>query len=295
MAVQEVAFGAVTHVAHRPPSVPRVHHSRKKLIAFGNALSAALLKRFFDEEVSIIHVPSFYPAETCAALAQWLYTHPERAVYGQNAVDPKTGKTAYYDYLVDRVGEPRNKFIGKGMDDPEWRTYFAKGAELERQIDQVTHGLHPVRLLINRLRAVWPEGACNEMLHGQASPAGIGRITRPAQSGIDHPMERPHVDGPWPCQLHFSVNVYLEMPGAGGELETFQGPTLTAEQMRQVPVDHDFRESHPVSESIRPHVGDLVFINTRRPHAVSAFSQGTRVSFASFGKYDPGQPLRFYS
>jgi hypothetical protein len=35
--------------------------------------------------------------------------------------------------------------------------------------------------------------------------------------------------------------------------------------------------------------------NTRRPHAVVAFSSGRRVSYSCFMKHDPGQPLRFHS
>ena len=269
--------------------------SPKGLVATSGMLDASLLALLLNEQVSAIRVTGFYPADLCALLSDWLFNHKNRTVYGQNAVDPNTGKIEFKDYFVDRIGEPRNRLIGKPADTPEWEEYFRKGETLRIEIEQLTRYRHPIQMVIDMINRNWAHGAMREEIHGRPSPAGIGRVTRPARSDELHPMEDPHVDGPWPCALHLSMNIYFSLPEHGGELETFCGPTLSAEEMQKIRFDHKFRESHLESELVKPEVGDLIMINTRRPHAVMAFSEGPRVTYASFVMYDPERPLRFYS
>jgi hypothetical protein len=85
------------------------------------------------------------------------------------------------------------------------------------------------------------------------------------------------------------------VPGVGGALETFGGPSLTVDEMNAVTVDRNFREERSDSEFVKPAVGDLIIVNTRRPHAVTGFTFGKRVSISSFMMYDPEKPLRLYS
>lgn len=269
--------------------------SPRGLIACSQTLDTEVLNLLLNERVSVVCIHGFYPAELCEPFSDWLSGHSDRTVYGHNAIDPDSGKVQLRDYLVDRIGEPRNRLIGKAGDAPEWGEYFRKGEELRKEVEQLTRQQHPIQMLIDMLNQIWAHGAKRERIHGNDSPAGIGRVTRPARDGKSHPMEDPHVDGPWPCAVHLSANVYFSLPRHGGELETFCGPSLSAEEMRGIGFAHRFRETHPVSELLKPEVGDLVIINTRRPHAVVAFSSGRRVSYACFIKHDPGKPLRFYS
>ena len=285
------------HQLHKVFYEPRPHISRspKGLIATSTTLSEEILDLLFSGRVSAIRIPDFYPRHLCRRMERWLYNHPDRTVYGQNAVNPHTGEIEYHDYFVDRIGEPRNRLIGKPTDAPEWQTYFRKAEQIQTEIAELTQQQHPVQQLIDLLDRIWLCGARKEQIRGRVAAAGIGRVTRPAQAKAVYPLEHPHVDGPWPCEQHFGVNVYFSMPPRGGELEAFCGPTLSAEEMQKIPFNHDFRQTHRVSELVRPHIGDLIIVNTRRPHAVTPFSHGPRVSMSCFMMFDADRPLRFYS
>jgi hypothetical protein len=115
------------------------------------------------------------------------------------------------------------------------------------------------------------------------------------RSGHGYALETlPHVDGPWPCDQHFGINVFCSTPAIGGELEVFGGPTLLHNEIHQVSPKYDFRQDGRSSELIKPAPGDLIIVNTRRPHAVKGFSQGTRTSVSAFMMLT-ANGLRFYS
>jgi hypothetical protein len=246
--------------------------------------------------VSAIRVPSFYERENCDVLANWLLHHPDRALYGQNVSDPSAPDgVRYLDYHVDRIGFPRNLLIGKDSSSPEFNHYFQKRDAIIEGIRTATHYCHPIDRLLVIFNTIWPQGAMLEQIDGQSVFAGIGRITRPGSETLLSRL--PHVDGTWPYYLHFSANVYLAIPPEGGELEVFGGPTLSAAEVAALGSDHDFRSDrrYSTSQLIQPQVGDLILINTRRPHAVRTFTEGTRISLATFMGFDPEQPFKFYS
>ena len=81
----------------------------------------------------------------------------------------------------------------------------------------------------------------------------------------------------------------------GGELEVLKAPAFTHEEVTARPKDHDWSTEGEESIYIKPECGDLVLINTRRPHATKTFDSGSRVAVASFIGYNPGEPLQFWS
>lgn len=266
---------------------------RTNLTATTSQLTRQAIDLLLNEEVSALCIRGFYPKNLCRHLGKWILHHPDVQPYGQNAVDSMTGEMIYKNYHVNRVGSPRNLLIGKETGSPEYIEYFQKAREVTDAIRERTANRHPIDLLMWKLGHVMETAAERVLLDGKECCAGIGRITEP---GADLILERlPHVDGVWPCAQHFGVNVYLYVPNRGGELETFGGPTLTADEVAQTSGERNFREDYFSSEKIKPGVGDLIIVNTRRPHAVLGFPYGPRVSVSSFMMYDPGQPLRFYS
>lgn len=272
---------------------PWIGYSKNRLVVFSNTLQIESLNLLLNEQVSALCIKGFYPKDLSHVLARWIKHHPDRQVYGQNAIDPETGKVQYIDYHVDRVGPVRNALIGKPLNAPEWDDYLTEAAEKTTDIRRLTVNRHPIELLIKQLDSVWKFGAEKDQVNGNELCAGIGRVTRPGEKTLI--QTAPHVDGPWPCKLHFGVNVYLAIPNVGGELETFGGPTLTHDQMSAVTSNHDFRAEYGESEFVKPGVGDLIIVNTRRPHAVNGFPYGPRISMSAFMMYDKDKPLRFYS
>lgn len=67
------------------------------------------------------------------------------------------------------------------------------------------------------------------------------------------------------------------------------------EEVGKVASDKDFRKEGRRSFLLKPRVGELIIINTRRPHAVAAYEQGIRVSVACFIGYVQENPLKLYS
>lgn len=261
-------------------------------ILIAKDLSYQVLLKLFSGEVSAVRVPNYYQVELGHHLAEWIEHHPTRALYTHEIQDA-SGSVEYLYYYVDRVGYPRNRLVGKAFDDPEWELYFAQRDEIMNAMRATTGNKHPVDQLLSDLNSCWLDGARFESINGKELFAGIGRIT--VAEADTRLGEIPHVDGCWPYEAHFSANVYLRVPDIGGELEVWREPTLTFQQVVQLDPNFDWRDAQLKSWLVKPLEGDLIIINTRRPHAVRNFQHGSRVSVASFIGFDSGQPLKLYS
>eukprot|EP00946_MAST-07B_sp_MAST-7B-sp1_P001665 g1665.t1 len=156
----------------------------------------------------------------------------------------------------------------------------------------------PMDKLCLELDACWPGGAgtSHDETTGEPLLAGAGRIMHPRGS---HEPGFCHVDDIAVMKEFsgtFSANVYLQTPppGCGGELniwplnvqsrwEFYQHAAslsllLTQEQWAQ----DALRRVLPPPVSITPTEGELIFICAQRPHAVTGFDAGLRVSMQSF-------------
>jgi hypothetical protein len=60
-------------------------------------------------------------------------------------------------------------------------------------------------------------------------------------------------------------------------------------------VQKKFQSMLPKPREIKIKQGDLVLINTGRPHAVSGYSGGPRVSIQAFITYKKGKPLQIWA
>lgn len=261
-------------------------------ILTAKSLSYQTLLKLFSGEVSAVRVPNYYEVELGHHLADWIDCHPSRTLYTHDVQDD-SGKIEYLYYYVDRVGFPRNRLIGKTAHDPEWKLYFTQRDEIINGMRVATNNRHPIDRLLSDLNFYWSAGAEIETIEGKELFAGIGRIT--VAETNTRLGEIPHVDGCWPYEAHFSANVYLRVPSIGGELEVWQEPTLTFPQLIQLDPNFDWRDAQLKSWLIKPFEGELILINTRRPHAVRNFQHGSRVSVASFIGFDSGQALKLYS
>lgn len=261
-------------------------------ILTANYLSYEALLKLFSGEVSAVRVPNYYEVKLGHHLANWIEYHPSRTLYTHETQDA-SGNIEYHYFYVDRVGFPRNRLVGKTSKDLEWELYFAQRDEIVNGMRAVTGDRHPVDQLLSDLNLCWSDGAEFESIEGKNLFAGIGRVT--VAETNTRLGEIPHVDGCWPYEAHFSANIYLRVPAIGGELEVWQEPTLTYQEMVQLDPNIDWRDAGFKSQAIKPLEGDLILINTRRPHAVLNFQHGSRVSVASFIGFDSGQPLKLYS
>merc|ERR1719436_459860 len=90
----------------------------------------------------------------------------------------------------------------------------------------------------------------------------------------------------------FAANVYLDVPERGGELEIWDVEPLSCDAIVQLDQSKDIRSQLPTdSIKVRPVKGDLLLFNTRRPHAVCPFPNGTRTSMQTFIGCNDDKPL----
>lgn len=155
--------------------------------------------------------------------------------------------------------------------------------------------LSPMDKLRLELDELWSGGATIANLDDQKGFAGIIRIMKPETMypGIAGRRGICHVDGDM-TQLGFSSNIYLRVPATGGELAIWNIP-LNAKTSRnplyhlisrKIAFDPEIQEilhaRLPKPLVIKPKAGDLVIIDTSRPHSVFGFARGERISIQSF-------------
>ncbi|MCF8587204.1 2OG-Fe(II) oxygenase [Gordonia liuliyuniae] len=155
-----------------------------------------------------------------------------------------------------------------------------------------------VRLLLDE---TWPFGAT--LLESESRKFFAG-VVRYQQAGVDlephtDNVQRNLPDGGLGIRRQLSVNVYLDVPDVGGELEIWDS----------FPTEDDYRElsggrAWGVDRSIvgepavtvKPTVGEAIFIDPRRVHAVAPSADRPRVTIGLFiGVRADEQPLAVWS
>jgi hypothetical protein len=104
----------------------------------------------------------------------------------------------------------------------------------------------------------------------------------------------------------FSANVYLHVPPDGGELAVYNVRPKAIELVRNFSLikhlmnfdgeaQEFIRSKLPPPLVLRPEVGDLILIDTSRPHAVRGFKEGHRATLQCWMDYLAGSYIALYS
>ncbi|MFG1754065.1 2OG-Fe(II) oxygenase [Streptosporangium sandarakinum] len=104
----------------------------------------------------------------------------------------------------------------------------------------------------------------------------------------------------FPFIEQFGVNLYLEAPESGGELQIWD---LTLDRVRSRNIastsgtyGFDPERLPPPDVTIKPCAGDLVIVRSTRLHAVRETTEGRRVSISGFmGRGQDQDVLRLWS
>ena len=157
--------------------------------------------------------------------------------------------------------------------------------------------LSPMDRLRLELGEIWTDGVSIEPFERAPGFVGLVRIMRPDTvfEGKARRFGVCHVDSS-AATRQFSSNIYLHVPRKGGELriwnvsldrKTERNPIY--ELLKAAAFAPDVRECIaeflPEPLVIRPEAGDLVILDTSRPHAVAGFSAGHRVSIQAFFRF----------
>ncbi|WP_030608087.1 2OG-Fe(II)-dependent halogenase WelO5 family protein [Streptomyces sclerotialus] len=233
-----------------------------------------------------VHIPGFVHKESLASARAQLLDHPDRGGLSQAEEFKRIGFA--YSEISDEASRERYHTEARG--------------NIHRLRDLFAPYASPSDVLRLLLEETWQPGA--NLLHIDGRKAFIG-ICRYQDRDVDlnphtDALERnlpPGYSAGLTAQL--SVNIYLNIPEQGGELELWG--TEPGEEVydglkgdRTWGIDRD-RIGPPV-EVIKPSAGDLLLLNPRQIHAVRPSGDEPRITLGHFlGYYGPDRPLALWS
>jgi hypothetical protein len=265
-----------------------------------NGLTREGVENLFSRRTIALHIRGFLDRTFCERFGDWASTRCSRDNYSFFSSEGGLQMST-----TDRVGPSMNSLFSALLQFGVNSSEFESGVEIqsrEARGEISSFGAQfgsrwtPIRYVLESLGRLWPNGSQLFELGPYRAPCGIVRIDRRADDVGN--WSDPHVDWLSPkirrFNEQFSAIVYLRMPNTGGELEIWDVSKYTVISL--------LRENGTISrlelpQPIRmaPNNGDLIIINTRRPHAVQSFHSGRRIVHASFIGVNPGAPLQFWS
>ncbi len=255
-----------------------------------NYLNEKSIKEILLKDALAIRIPNFLRPTICKKLALYYEKHPQQEKYTTEVY--VRGKLIQQYLGVLRVGTPYNLTYGKEKTDPIYQQYYRNGRINTQQRElKCFPDLEPIEKLRLNLERVYKNGALIANFKNQQMFAGIGRITLPNAKASEI---QPHCDSlPEEYQLEgqLGANFYLEVPEQGGELEVWDMNPLTPIEIKNMNENKKCKFESIKSYRIKPERGDLIIINTRRPHAIRIFTKGKRISLNTFIGYKENNPL----
>lgn len=272
----------------------------QKLVRSEKNLSKAGLDALFFGSAIALVVRNFCSRELAASLSDWLSNHEQRKNYSYSDANGQL-----YQSDTDRIGMPfsqlyealLNPHIDQQQID-EIGCNFAKSSEAHMnsfasQCMPFTPPILRVQLLLD---AIWPSGAKIATFRGLNPCVGLARIMD-AKTRLPTESD-PHLDWLPPAieslDRQFSAIVYLEMPLSGGELEIWHVPVEDVIRILQS-YGRLKREYLPEPIRVKPEIGDLIIIDTRKPHAICSFEKGRRIVQTCFIGAKGDEPLVLWS
>ncbi|CAI1901420.1 MAG TPA: hypothetical protein DIW66_11570 [Serratia liquefaciens] len=253
-------------------------------IIVSDSLREQDLAKLFNGEVLAIHIKNYADEQISDRLSDFFLSHSDLEGYPH---DIKNGdEFVYVDYGVDRVGVSYNTTFGKPKDSDSYKRYFEHALPSIRNVRNFcSPSLAPFDKFRLEIDEVWPAGASIANFEGKKMLAGMARVMkRPELSVLGE--KQPHIDGLQERSVtlrgQFSVNIYIKPSVSGGELELWDVPPIPITTLIENDAEYDWRGALPESVLIKPGKGDLIIINTRKPHTIRRFSGDSRISIQSF-------------
>lgn len=267
--------------------MPVALHKEKVLTV--DHLTEDALRSFFNNEVCVIRVPHYTDAALCDSLTE-NFLHQASEDYHHEIHEGD--KIEYLSYGVNRIGVAYNTTYNHPVGSPEWVRYYNEALEGTHRIRNAAYpNLSPIDRFRLEMDELWVPGANIAAFEGRKMFVGIVRITQPKKNI----MEKPHCDSVpervTNLQSQYSANIYLSVPNEGGELEVWDREPLHIQEIDHEDIHKDLRDEGIPSFLIKPNKGELIIINTRRPHGVRGFPEGTRVSVQCFFGMRPDKSI----
>jgi hypothetical protein len=229
----------------------------------GTELTKDQLVRLATGTLACAHVTAFLPAELRADLAGLVDRMPLTSVNPERVNPP-----------VLRFGPTVNDFVTDGRLDPGYWPHVESARTAWEAADLRPD---PLRICLDRLGEVW--GAPPEPARIAGRPVMAGTV-RESNGGLRE-FPRGLFDEPLLAQL--AINVYLLMPGTGGETTIWRRTWEPADEAARIGFGYDRQVVDGAqSVTVRPAAGDALVFNPRFYHSVAGGQDGRRVSVAMF-------------
>ncbi|MFD0319270.1 2OG-Fe(II) oxygenase [Streptomyces flavalbus] len=249
-------------------------------------LTHADIRSVIDGTCLAVHLPGFVPRVALEKAREKLFDHPERGDLSQAAEFKRVGFA--FSEISDEASRDR---------------YYAQARpNIQRMRDLFAPYSAPSDVLRLLLEEAWGPGA--GLLHIDGRKAFIG-ICRYQDKDVDL---NPHTDAlernlpaesRHTLKAQLSVNVYIDIPETGGELELW-GVEPTADEydrlrgQRTWGIDRD--RLGPPRTVFKPAPGDLLLLNPRQIHAVRPSHDRPRITLGHFiGYHGDDRPLELWS
>lgn len=264
----------------------------KSFVIETTSLDSNSLEALFEDKAYILIVRNYVEPSICRKYGELISVDENLEKYFYEVSDGGERKSIFLG--VSRYGVSFSTTFGKSPDSFEKKRYYDLALPNIKRIRNLFHpNLSPIDKLRLELDEQYPYGANLASFEEKKMFSGIARITH---KDLDLQEKNPHVDSLPPgfsIEKQFSANIYLSTPSIGGELIVYPMEPLSAAEVDDFEANQKLWSSKlPEGIHIKPNDGDLILINTRRPHAVTKFVEGTRVSLQSFigiNKYSPLQ------
>ena len=275
-------------------------------VAVTRSLTRPLLEALFSNQILGIHIPGWYDSALCERVA---LNVSQLTTQNWNVYDVKDG---YKKSDVDVVGHPFNMAI---LNEERWKTYFNGMLETTLRIRSVSgDACGPLDRFRLEMDEIWPAGLAIRTFQGSKMIPGLIRVMRDdAGPRADIPVNCHVDDSPLLSSRHgrYSVNIYLKPPREGGELflwntrmeglgsvfkywylnkNFFLSSSYANEDLQR-----QFQRCLPPPVRLKVGQGDLVILNTGRPHAIAPFSGGPRISMQAFLTYRKNKPIAIWA
>jgi hypothetical protein len=262
-------------------------------VAVVDRLTASLVSDLANEKLCAIHVRGFFPKAVARRAARTL------SALGRHQVWVVAGRKTDTTF---NIGLPRQYADASKAAAARYRREAKRANAAIRAA--FAPSASPLDLLRVQLDELWAKGARLGRFEGDAALAGLVRTVAPStllpgmagERGVIHMDDLHRKRGD---EHRLSSNLYLQMPSMGGSLSIWDVAVSEANQRNLVHRLCSGLGFEVGSQEIlhvaltRPHVidaqpGDLVLLDTARPHAVGGFTRGTRMSLQSWVMTPPG-------
>ncbi len=259
-----------------------------------SSLESKALEALFNDEIYVLVVRNYVRGELSRKYGEIIFSSDELEKYYYEVSDSGERKSLFLG--VSRYGVSFSTTFGRPENSPEKQKYYISALPNITRIRELFDPyLSPIDKLRLDLDELYVHGANIAQFENKKMFCGIARVTH---CDLDLQERNPHVDSLPPeffLQRQFSANIYLSTPPVGGDLIVYPMKPLSAQEVDDFEANQKLWSSKlPEGIRIKPNNGDLILINTRRPHAVTKFTDGTRVSLQTFIGVNENRPLQLW-